>query len=79
MFRSTDAGDQWQPLEKGLPVEPYYPVVLRDAMCTDGSDPAGVYFGTRSGDVFATRDEGETWAAVAAHLPDVLCVRAVTF
>jgi photosystem II stability/assembly factor-like uncharacterized protein len=79
VFRSTDAGDQWQPLEKGLPVEPYYPVVLRDAMCTDGADPAGVYFGTRAGDVFATRDEGETWAPVAAHLPDVLSVRAVTF
>jgi hypothetical protein len=54
-------------------------VVLRDAMCTDGADPAGVYFGTRAGDVFATRDEGETWAPVAAHLPDVLSVRAVTF
>ena len=28
--------------------------------------------------VFASRDEGESWSSVAAHLPDVLCVRAVT-
>ncbi len=46
-------------------------------MCTDGASPAGVYFGSRSGDVFASRDEGESWAMVAAHLPDVLCVKAV--
>ena len=38
--------------------------------------PAGVYFGTRSGEVFASRDEGDSWSSVAAHLPDVLCVRA---
>ena len=25
-------------------------------------DPVGVYFGTRSGEVFASRDEGDTWA-----------------
>jgi hypothetical protein len=53
-------------------------VVLRDAMCVDDAEPAGVYFGTRSGEVFASRDEGETWTTVAAHLTDVLCVRAGT-
>jgi photosystem II stability/assembly factor-like uncharacterized protein len=78
VFRSTDAGGTWEPMSKGLPEEPYYPAVLRDAMCADDADPAGVYFGTRSGEVYASADEGETWALVAAHLPDVLCVRAVT-
>jgi photosystem II stability/assembly factor-like uncharacterized protein len=78
VFRSADAGERWEPQEDGLPDGPYYPVVLRDAMCADDADPAGVYFGTRSGDVFASRDEGANWSAVAAHLPDVLCVRAVS-
>ncbi|MEV4638666.1 exo-alpha-sialidase [Actinoplanes sp. NPDC049548] len=77
VFRTTDAGGTWQPLHDGLPDGPYYPVVLRDAMCADNADPAGVYFGTRAGDVFASRDEGESWSTVASHLPDVLCVRAV--
>jgi hypothetical protein len=77
VFRSADAGETWQPQEHGLPTEPFYPVVLRDAMTTDDADPAGVYFGTRSGEVYATRDEGETWSSVAAHLPDILCIRAV--
>ena len=78
VFRSTDAGDSWQPQDAGLPDGPFYPGVLRDAMTTDDADPAGVYFGTRSGEVYASADEGETWSPVVAHLPDVLCVRAVT-
>ena len=53
--------------------------MLRDALCTDDADPAGVYFGTRTGEVFASRDEGESWACVARHLPDVLSVRAAVF
>ncbi|HET9517374.1 MAG TPA: exo-alpha-sialidase [Actinoplanes sp.] len=78
VFRSTDAGDTWQPQHAGLPDGPFYPAVLRDAMCVDDGEPAGVYFGTRSGEVFGSRDEGESWSQIAAHLPDVLCVRAVT-
>jgi len=78
VFRSTDAGDTWQPQRAGLPEDPNYPAVLRDAMCVDDAEPAGVYFGTRCGEVFASRDEGESWSAVAAHLPDILTVRAAT-
>jgi len=76
VFRTEDAGTSWTALSDGLPGEAYYGAVLRDAMCTDDRDPAGVYFGTRNGDVFASPDEGEHWATVATHLPDVLCVRA---
>lgn len=76
VFRSADSGKTWEPLSAGLPSEPYYPAVLRDALCADDAHPAGVYFGTRSGEVYASRDEGDSWSRVAAHLPDVLCVRA---
>lgn len=76
VYRSQDAGLTWEELSEGLPSEPFYPVVLRDAMAADDADPAGIYFGTRSGEVYASRDEGDSWSLVAAHLPDVLCVRA---
>lgn len=76
VFRSADAGATWQPLSAGLPSGPFYPSVLRDAMCVDDAATAGVYFGTRSGEVYASRDEGDSWSLVAAHLPDVLCLRA---
>jgi len=76
VYRSADAGRSWEALSSGLPEGPFYPAVLRDAMCADDADPAGIYFGTRSGEVYASRDEGDSWTQVAAHLPDVLCVRA---
>ncbi|GAA3193111.1 exo-alpha-sialidase [Actinocorallia longicatena] len=76
VYRSQDAGETWEALTEGLPEEPFYPTILRDAMCVDDADPAGVYFGSRSGEVFASADEGDSWVRVAAHLPDVTCVRA---
>jgi hypothetical protein len=50
--------------------------VLRDAFTTDGGDPAGLWFGTRSGEVYASFDEGDHWELIASHLPPVLSVRA---
>jgi hypothetical protein len=75
VFRSEDAGATWTALEKGLP-DGFWAAVMRDALTTDDADPAGVYFGSRSGEVYASRDEGDSWQLVADHLPDVLCVRA---
>jgi hypothetical protein len=75
VYRSDDAGDSWTALSAGLPQDPYYAAVLRDAMCTVGGDPAGVYFGTRLGEVYGSSDDGDSWTAVATHLPDVLTIR----
>lgn len=78
IFRTTDAGASWQPLSTGLPTEDHYGVVLRDALCTDDGEPAGVYFGNRNGEVYGSADAGDSWRLISSHLPDVLCVRAVT-
>ena len=77
VYRSQDAGKSWDALGAGLP-EGFWTGVMRDAMCADTSDPAGVYFGSRSGEVYGSPDEGEHWQRIADHLPDVLCVRAAT-
>lgn len=76
VYRSQDAGESWDALTEGLPQEGYHAAVLRDAMCTDGADPAGVYFGTRAGEVYASPDGGDSWELVVDHLPDVLSLRA---
>jgi photosystem II stability/assembly factor-like uncharacterized protein len=75
VHRTGDAGASWTRLDAGLP-EPEYNAVLRDAACVDAAEPAGVYFGTRGGCVYASPDEGDHFSEVASHLPDVLCVRA---
>ena len=76
VYRSDDAGGSWRALSAGLPADSYYGAVMRDAMCADAADPAGVYFGTRLGEVYASRDEGESWSLVTGHIPDVYSVRA---
>ncbi|MBM7807930.1 photosystem II stability/assembly factor-like uncharacterized protein [Geodermatophilus bullaregiensis] len=73
--RTRDAGATWTELGAGLP-DASWTAVLRDAACVDEADPTGVYVGTRDGCVYASADEGDTFTLVAAHLPDVLCVRA---
>jgi hypothetical protein len=35
-----------------------------------------MYFGARDGTVYASLDDGDSWSQIAAHLPDVLSVRA---
>ncbi|GAA4668673.1 sialidase family protein [Streptomyces chumphonensis] len=76
VYRTEDAGRSWTGLADGLPATDHHGPVLRDALCTDGGDPAGLYFGNRNGEVYASADDGTSWRQVVAHLPDVLCVRA---
>lgn len=40
-------------------------------MSTDAGDPVGVFFGTTSGEVWGSTDEGESWSQLAAHLPEI--------
>jgi hypothetical protein len=77
VYRSRDGGSNWEPLTQGLPQSGYHDIVLRDAMCTDSDDCAGIYFGTRNGEVYQSLDDGDSWQLVASHLPAVLAVRAV--
>ncbi len=76
VYRTRDAGGSWQPLTVGLPQRDAYLTVLRDGFATDGRDPAGLYFGTRTGELFASGDEGDSWELLAGWLPPVLCVKA---
>ena len=51
---------------------------MRDAMCADDHETAGLYFGGRNGAVWCSPDEGETWREIHRDLPDVLVVRAAS-
>jgi hypothetical protein len=75
VYRTSDAGASWQALANGLPQEAAYETVLRDALAVDRLDPAGVYFGTRSGKLFGSADEGESWSSIADGLPPVISVK----
>ena len=76
VYRTRNAGASWEPLPRGLPQKQAYETVLRDAMAVDTLDPAGVYFGTRSGQIFGSSDEGRTWKRILAGLPSIVSVKA---
>src|SRR5581483_5013471 len=78
VYRSRNAGASWEALSRGLPQKGAYETVLRDAITADACDPVGIYFGTRSGQLFGSRDEGKTWHKILDGLPSVVCVRSAT-
>jgi hypothetical protein len=75
VYRTSDAGASWQAMSKGLPQEGAYETVLRDALAADPLKPAGVYFGTRSGKLFGSTDEGESWRPLLDGLPPIISVK----
>ncbi|MGZ4447659.1 MAG: WD40/YVTN/BNR-like repeat-containing protein [Nocardioides sp.] len=75
VWRSRDAGASWEELASGLP-DGFFVAVMRDAMCADDHQRAGLYFGARNGAVWGSADEGDSWRPIVTDLPDVMCVRA---
>jgi hypothetical protein len=76
VYATRDAGETWQRLDAGLPGEQAWWTVKRQAMTADASDPVGLYFGTTSGELWSSRDEGRSWACIARHLPEIYAVEA---
>jgi photosystem II stability/assembly factor-like uncharacterized protein len=75
VWRSRDMGESWERLTKGLP-ERAHLVVLREAMATDTFEDAGIYVGTHTGQLFYSRDSGDSWDLLADFLPPIQSVEA---
>ena len=72
--RTRDGGATFDVLGKGLPATFAYDLVFRHALAVapDGT----LALGTTTGNVFVSRDRGDSWTCVSHHLPPV---HAVTF
>jgi hypothetical protein len=75
-YRTRDAGASWERQDRGFPPAQAWWTVKRQAFCADTSDPLGLYFGTTSGEVWASTNEGATWSQLTAHLPHIYSVTA---
>ena len=78
VWRTRDGGESWQKLTSGLPQEHAHLGVLRAAMAIDRHDTPGLYFGTSTGQLFASADEGDNWTEIADHLPSIWSVEVAT-
>lgn len=74
--RSRDGGKTWKLMRDGLPQKDAHVTVLREAMTSDAHSPAGVYFGTSGGALFATANSGKSWDVISGNLPPVYSVSA---
>jgi len=77
VYATHDGGDTWQRQDAGMPKEQAWWTVKRQAMCCDSHDPLGLYFGTTSGELWMSRDEGQNWECMARHLPEIYALEAV--
>src|SRR5205085_2345711 len=65
MHRSDDGGRPGVEVTDG---------VLREGLAIDALDAPGLYFGTSTGQLFASADEGESWSEIASYLPAISSV-----
>ena len=74
LYVTRDGGASWSRQDGGFPREQAWWTVKRQAMAADTHDPVGLYLGTTSGEVWASVDEGRTFACIARHLPEIYAV-----
>jgi hypothetical protein len=77
-YVTRNGGKTWRRSAAGLPERDAWWTVKRQAMVADVNDPVGLYFGTTSGELWSSRDEGEQWRCIAGHLPEIYAVEAGT-
>ncbi len=74
--RTRDGGATWTVLRNGLPQEHAYDLVLRHALDVSASGDT-LAFGSTTGSVWVTSDQGDHWECLSTHLPPVYAVRFV--
>lgn len=78
VYMTRDGGTSWLRQDAGLPERQAWWTVKRQAMTADRGAPVGLYFGTSSGELWASSDEGERWSCVARHLPEIYALESAT-
>jgi photosystem II stability/assembly factor-like uncharacterized protein len=70
--RTEDGGQTWQPLRKGLPQKHCFDIVFRHAFARQDQTLA---FGTTTGNLFLSDNDGDSWRCLSSHLPRIDAVR----
>ena len=72
--RTRDGGKNFDVLHQGLPEEPAYDLVYRHALDISGNGER-LAFGSTTGSLWVSENQGDSWQSISKHLPPILCVR----
>ncbi len=72
--RTRDGGKSFEILTKGLPQEHAYDLVYRHGLDIDAIGQRLV-FGSTTGALFVSENQGDSWECLSSHLPPIYCVR----
>ncbi|MDX1389629.1 MAG: exo-alpha-sialidase [Acidobacteriota bacterium] len=72
--RTTDGGESFEVLTRGLPQEHCYDLVYRHALDLDASGERLV-MGSTTGNLWISEDRGDSWKGVSSHLPPIYAVK----
>ena len=75
VWRTRDRGRTWRAMTKGLPQKDHFVGVLRDAMTNDPLTPAGIYLGTTGGELFYSKNDGDSWEKLPASFPRITTLK----
>ena len=74
--RTRDGGKSFDILTKGLPQQHAYDVVYRHALTLDATGDR-LAFGSTTGGLWISEDQGDQWSNVTCTLPPIYAVRFV--
>jgi len=72
--RTRDGGGTFEVLRDGLPQNHAYDITFRHALDVDAGGGC-LAFGSTTGSLWITEDQGDRWLSVSQHLPPIHCVR----
>lgn len=72
--RTRDGGKTFDVLRKGLPQEHAYDLVYRHCLDVDESGER-LAFGSTTGGLWLSEDQGDSWRCLSTQLPPIHCVR----
>lgn len=74
--RTRDGGRTFDVLHEGLPQDHAYDITYRHAFDIDDTGDR-LAFGSSTGALWMSENQGDTWKCISAHLPPIYCVRFV--
>ncbi len=72
--RTKDGGKSFEVLTNGLPQGHAYDLTYRHSLAIDSTGDL-LAFGSTTGSLWVSEDQGTTWQNVSSHLPPIHCVR----